>query len=211
MAPSWPLLLVAAFAAPDADWPPADGLDTLGNHRVALTVPPDAADVGAVEVTIDWRWCPLTRDANGSCPIALAVLPDGAQGFGQFAPVKSCSRVASNETSFTLVFSPDAGPGDYFVYTMPFRLYDGYGQGPSVTYYDHGGGGYADLCSDDRGWWARAFALASPDAEATQAVSARDAFSPEERAATDARSSSVRFTKSKASASLAGGRRCICS
>lgn len=147
----------------------------------------EEAALGAVQVgPLAYHWCAPSNGTTveyAECASATIVVPASAQGFGALTPVAHCSR--TTQTDGGLVFSTDAGPGQYYGYTQPFRLYAGYGQGPSVTYYPRGD--TMDGCDDADGWWGDATpaVVATPGANARQSTSAFDEYLEEECGATD--------------------------
>jgi len=83
--------------------------DELGNHRVLVRV---SAASDAVRVHVPWR----RRDANPEKKSVIFV--DGKTG-NRIADV---FPVEINREFGDILFQPSSGPGDYYLYYMPYRL-----------------------------------------------------------------------------------------
>jgi hypothetical protein len=82
--------------------------DSTGNHRAVVRV---AAAGDAVRVHIPWR----RRDQHPEQKRVLVVAAATGERVGNVA------RVAVNRESGDIVFQPNSGPGDYWVYWMPYQ------------------------------------------------------------------------------------------
>jgi hypothetical protein len=83
--------------------------DAYGNHRAVVRV---EARVDAIRVHIPWR----RRDAR---PEAKSVILIDARTGNR---IDNIVALAVNRESGDFVFQPASGPGDYFIYYMPYRL-----------------------------------------------------------------------------------------
>ena len=166
------LLLLSPIAAQDiprgTDVPHGTGTwdgDTLGNHRAVIRV---GAAADAVRVVVPWR----RRDAD---PEKKGVILMDAKTGSRIANilVRSVGRESGE-----FVFQPASGPGDYFLYFMPYRL-TGSRNYPRAVY-----SGPDDTA--DEGWAGRVPAAGLPEARVTaiQSVDEFSAFTPMEIIAT---------------------------
>ena len=180
------ILIVAAAPSPGQEARPAAAAwnaDELGNHRAVVRV---AVKADAVLVRIPWR----RRDADPENKGLIVV--DAASG----ARLKNVLAVEVNREYGDIVFQPASGPGNYYVYYMPYRL-TGSRNYPNATY-------LAPVATAEAAWLARnglgtsVGANAAPPAAATlaklqrgtfveiQSVDAFSAFTPMEAIATAA-------------------------
>ena len=161
-------LLFLLFPAVAQDLPRETGLwdsEPLGNHRAVIRVG-GAAD--AVRVVIPWR----RRDA---APEKKGVI---------FVDAKTDRRVGNilirsiTRESGEFVFQPASGPGDYYIYFMPYRL-AGRRNYPNAAY-----SGPEDTA--DAEWAARVPASGLPEARVTgiESVDEFSGFTPMEIIAT---------------------------
>jgi hypothetical protein len=149
--------------------------DELGNHRAVVRVDVKA---DAAAVRIPWRRRDADPDKKG------LILIDAKTG----ARVKNMVALAVNREYGDLVFQPVSGPGDYYVYFMPYRL-TGSRNYPNAAY-------LAPEKAADQDWLARnGLDAASPAAVdpakfargaavEIQSVDAFNSFSPMEVIAT---------------------------
>lgn len=167
--------LDARVPRPDA---PASGpwnADSLGNHRAVLQVHDAAA---AVRATMPWR----RRDAAAPDRELIVTDADGAR-------IANVTRIDIGREVGEIAFQPEAGPGTYYVYYLPYMSTGG--PYPKVTY-------PAPSNTADPGWLAEHGltaggleagdwrALPAAAFEGIEAVDPLDSFEPMERIATRA-------------------------
>src|SRR5690554_6624045 len=89
--------------------------DMLGNHRVVVTV----ADVGeskGVLVNLPWRRPDLRPETK------KVVVVDARTG----EKIKNVLIKKLNAEKGTLIFEPVGGPGDYYIYYLPYKFRKGW-------------------------------------------------------------------------------------
>lgn len=94
--------------------------DSLGNHRVVVQV---AEKSEAIQLNIPWR----RRDLNPEDKNIIII--DAATG----KMVKNICPIDINRESGDLVFEPETGPGEYYIYYMPYIM-SGSKNYPTVNY-----------------------------------------------------------------------------
>lgn len=108
-----------------------------GNHRLVVTVPVNAP-YSVIRATVPWR-----RRAHPD-PTTTDIIVTTSED--QMAVVEACSTLAQNASTLDIVFAATEGPGDYFVYTMPFNWVDHlYSARVAYTMNTH--------CRAQPGWW----------------------------------------------------------
>ena len=108
------LLILCAAIAPSSGQELHTGTgawkaDELGNHRAVVRV---EAAADAVAVRIPWRRRDADPEKKG------LILADAKSG----TRIRNVLAVAINREFGDVVFQPAAGPGEYYVYYMPYRL-----------------------------------------------------------------------------------------
>jgi hypothetical protein len=148
--------------------------DSTGNHRAVVHVAnPDAA----VRVHIPWR----RRDARPETKQILVVSATTGQRIANVVPV------AVNREYGDLIFEPIAGPGDYYVYYLPYQgtFRSNY---PRISYRPPDSTAAPDWLARWRGAWS---ALPAARVTAFQAVDSMSSFWPMEVIATRAETESL--------------------
>ncbi|WP_346238152.1 glycoside hydrolase domain-containing protein [Niabella insulamsoli] len=99
--------------------------DSLGNHRfiVHLGAQEYQKNKNVAQVIIPWR----RRDEHPEAKKIIIVGKDAPQ------PVSNFKIIAASNESGNILFQPSAGPGDYYVYYMPYKN-EGRSNYPKGTY-----------------------------------------------------------------------------
>jgi len=177
---AWLALLIVALAAATPGQAPqgpagAWNADALGNHRAVVKV---ASASDAVLARIPWR----RRDADPEKKGLIVAGPDGAR-------LRNVLAVAVSREVGDVAFQPAAGPGDYYIYYMPYRL-TGSRNYPNAVY-------LAPDATAESAWLSRnglpqgADKLPRAAFVELQSVDAFDAFSPMETIATAAETAAL--------------------
>ncbi|HET7042804.1 MAG TPA: glycoside hydrolase domain-containing protein, partial [Gemmatimonadales bacterium] len=83
--------------------------DSLGNHRAVIQVA-GPATVKAVQVTLPWR----RRDADPERKLVIITNAEGRR-------VTNAVPIAVTREAGTFAFEPTEGPGEYYLYFMPYK------------------------------------------------------------------------------------------
>ncbi len=150
--------------------------DSLGNQRVVVRVTAAAASAPAVRVRIPWR----RRDLH---PELKRIIVRTAAG----ARVANAGVLSITRETGDIVFAPTAGPGDYYIYYLPYQgsVRSNY---PKITY-------QAPDSTADPAWLAQvrnAAAVSAAEAVEIQAVDSINRMDPMDVIATEAEAGAIR-------------------